>query len=152
MLIREALVVQNVQFLDVLNRMIPAPQFEQLCEEYAPRARSAPKLTAPQLISGLIYHQLQEGGTLAASSGRLHGIRMSDSAHTQRRQLLPVELFKQMLRAALCPLADSKLHPQSFFRRARSCPRVLRQPVSSWPCKTDQPSRTGSVQIKVLPL
>jgi hypothetical protein len=34
-------------------------------------------------------------------------------------------------------------------RRARSCPRVLRQPVSSWPRKTDQLSHTGSVQIKV---
>jgi hypothetical protein len=111
--------VQNVQFLDVLNRMIPAPQFEQLCEQYAPRARSAPKLTAPQLVSGLIYHQLQEGGTLAASSGRLHGIRMSDSAHAQRRQLLPVKLFEQMMRAALCPLADPQVHPQSFFHGYR---------------------------------
>ena len=34
-------------------------------------------------------------------------------------------------------------------RRARSCPRVLRQPVSSWPRKTDQPSHSGSVQIKL---
>jgi hypothetical protein len=37
-------------------------------------------------------------------------------------------------------------------RRARSCPRVLRQPVSSWPWKTDQPSYTGSVQIKLVPV
>ncbi len=34
-------------------------------------------------------------------------------------------------------------------RRARSCPRVLRQPVSSWPRKTDQPSHNGAVQIKL---
>jgi hypothetical protein len=34
-------------------------------------------------------------------------------------------------------------------RRARSCPRVLRQPVSSWPRKTDQPSHSGKVRIKI---
>ena len=35
-------------------------------------------------------------------------------------------------------------------RRARSCPRVLRQPVKSWPRKTNQRSRTGQVEIKVV--
>jgi hypothetical protein len=35
-------------------------------------------------------------------------------------------------------------------RRERSCPRVLRQPVSSWPRKTTQRSHTGGVQIKVV--
>jgi hypothetical protein len=34
-------------------------------------------------------------------------------------------------------------------RRARSCPRVLRQPVSSWPRKTSQRSHTGAIRIKV---
>lgn len=99
--------------------MIPAHQLEQMCEEYAPRPRSAPKLAATQLISGLIYHQLQDGGTLATHSGRLHGIRMSDSAHAQRRQLLPVELFEQIMSAALSPLADPSAHPGSFFHEYR---------------------------------
>ena len=35
-------------------------------------------------------------------------------------------------------------------RRERSCPRVLRQPVKSWPRKTNQRSRTGQVEIKVV--
>jgi hypothetical protein len=111
--------VQSVQFLDVLDRLIPASVLEQMCEEYGPRARSAPKLPAAKLISGLIYHQLQEGGTLATSSGRLHGIQMSDSAHAQRRQLLPVELFEQILSTALSPLADPSAHPECFFHGYR---------------------------------
>lgn len=53
--------MKSVQFLDVFNRMIPARQFEQMCEAYAPRPRTPPKLAATQVISGLIYHQLQEG-------------------------------------------------------------------------------------------
>jgi hypothetical protein len=111
--------VQSVQFLDVLDRLIPASVLEQMCEEYGPRARSAPKLPAAKLISGLIYHQLQEGGTLATNSGRLHGIQMSDSAHAQRRQLLPVELFEQILSTALSPLADPSAHPECFFHGYR---------------------------------
>jgi hypothetical protein len=35
-------------------------------------------------------------------------------------------------------------------RRERSCPRVLPQPVRSWPRKTNQRSRTGQVEIKVV--
>ena len=111
--------MQSVQFLDVLDRLIPASVLEQMCEEYGPRARSAPKLPAAKLISGLIYHQLQEGGTLATNSGRLHGIQMSDSAHAQRRQLLPVELFEQILSTALSPLADPSAHPECFFHGYR---------------------------------
>ncbi len=35
-------------------------------------------------------------------------------------------------------------------RRDRSCPRVLRQPVSPWPRKTDQPSHSGEIDITVM--
>ena len=111
--------MHSVQFLDVLDRLIPASVLEQMCEEYGPRARSAPKLPAAKLISGLIYHRLQEGGTLATNSGKLHGIQMSDSAHAQRRQLLPVELFEQILSTALSPLADPSAHPECFFHGYR---------------------------------
>ena len=111
--------MQSVQFLDVLSRLIPASVLDQMCAEFGPRARSAPKLPAAKLISGLIYHQLQEGGTLAKNSGKLHGIHMSDSAHAQRRQLLPMELFEQILSTALSPLADPSAHPQCFFHGYR---------------------------------
>jgi hypothetical protein len=111
--------VQSVQFLDVLNRLIPDSVLDQRCEEFGPRARSAPKLPAAKLISGLIYPQLQEGGTLAQNSGRLHGIQRSDSAHAQRRQLLPLELFEQILSTALSPLADPSIHAECFFHSYR---------------------------------
>jgi hypothetical protein len=111
--------MQSVQFLDVLNRMIPAERFEQLCTQWEPRTRTERKLSTPQLISGLVYHQLQDAGTLARNSAHLHGIYMSDSAHSQRRQQLPVELFEQIARDALAPLADPALHADSFFNGYR---------------------------------
>lgn len=104
-----------MQFLDVLSRMICANDFTQMCEEYAPRPRSAPVMSAAQVVSGFIYHQLQASGTLAKNSKRLHGISMSDSAHSQRRQNLPVALFEQLMGVALQPLADESLHPECFY-------------------------------------
>lgn len=37
-------------------------------------------------------------------------------------------------------------------RRPRSCPRAVRQPVSSWPRKLDQPSFVAPISIKITPL
>lgn len=111
--------MQSVQFLEVLNRMIPANDFKQLCEEYAPQPRSTPLMSAEQVVSGFIYHQLQENGTVAKNCQKLHGIFMSDSAHSQRRQNLPVDLFEQMLSLALQPLAQESLHPDSFYEGYR---------------------------------
>ena len=52
--------MQSMQFLDVLKRMIPANALTQLCEEYAPRPRSAPLMSAEQVVSGFIYHVRRE--------------------------------------------------------------------------------------------
>jgi len=107
--------MQSADFLDVLDRIIPANDFEQLCKEYAPRPRSEPLMSASQVVSGFIYHQLQESGTVAKNSQKLHGISMSDSAHSQRRQNLPVDLFDQLMSVGLRPLADESLHPECFY-------------------------------------
>ena len=95
--------------------MIPGKQLAALCAKHAPVPRRAAKLAAAQLITGLVYHQLQEGGTLGAHVAELHGVRMSESAHAQRRQGLPVELFEQVMAAALQPLADPQRQPECFF-------------------------------------
>jgi len=93
--------MRSAQFLSVMEQMIPEGQLRNLCEYFAPRPRTARKLSTEQLVTGLVFHQLQPGGTLADHSGRLHGIRMSDSAYAQRRQHLPVELFEQIMTARL---------------------------------------------------
>ena len=109
----------SAEFLSVMSRMIPDGQLRALCEYYAPRPRSARKLSSEQLISGLVFHQLQAGGTLADHGAQLHGIRMSDSAYAQRRQHLPVELFEQIMEQALQPLADPMHQPECFFEGYR---------------------------------
>jgi hypothetical protein len=95
--------------------MIDDKELEQLCGELAPVPQTPPKLRASQLVTGLVFHQLHEGGTLAAHAAQLHGVKMSDSAHTQRREALPVELFEAITASALKPLADASRHKDCFF-------------------------------------
>ncbi len=102
-------------FIQVMEKMIPAGQLAAHCEAHAPVPRTPPKLTAAQLVTGLVYHQLQPAGTLAAHTAELHGVEMSDPAHTQRRQGLPFELFEVVMQSALRPLADPQRQPECFF-------------------------------------
>jgi hypothetical protein len=60
-----------VQFLDVLDRLIPASVLEQMCEEYGPRARGAPKLPAAKLLARVrdniqieVLERLSDGSAL----------------------------------------------------------------------------------------
>lgn len=112
---RTKLTLPGTDFLGVLEQMIPAAQLQGCCDVHAPVPRTAPKLSAPQLVSGLIYHQLQPAGTLAEHVAQLHGVAMSDSAHTQRRQGWAPALFAQVMRTALRPLADPQHQPECFF-------------------------------------
>lgn len=108
--------VTTTAFLDVFATMVAAEKLEALCEAYAPVPRRAAKLGAAQLLSGLVYHQLLPVGSLAGHAEQLHGVHMSDSAHAQRRRVLPQELFDELLGAALRPLADPQVHPEAFYR------------------------------------
>ena len=111
--------MQETEFLRVMEHMIPGWQLSTICAAHAPRARTARKLPTEKLISGLIFHQLQPEGTLAGHCARLHGVRVSDSAVTQQREHLGVEVFERVMECALEPLADRERQPQSFFEGYR---------------------------------
>ena len=104
------------QFTSVFTELIAPEKLAALCVQHAPLARTKPKLTTTQLVSGLIYHQLQPAGSLGQHTAQLHGTTMSESAHAQRRQGWPPDLFTEIMAAALRPLADPGRHPQAFFR------------------------------------
>jgi hypothetical protein len=59
--------------------------------------------------------------------------------------LLPVESIPSLLRRILQRLAQEPSPP----RRARSCPRALRQPVSKWPRLLKNSGSTGAFQFKI---
>lgn len=106
-------------FENVFEIMIQSDVLRALCETHGPVPRTPPKLTAAQVVSGLIYHQLQPSGTLAKNALALHQIGMSDAAFSQRRQGLPQELFNEIAATALGPLADPQKHPEAFYKGLR---------------------------------
>ena len=63
------------------------------------------------------------------------GRRGLDAAH---RRAICEDFFQSVRMLAVLP-----------ERRARSCPRAVRQPVSSWPRKIDQPAYTGPVAVRI---
>lgn len=111
--------MQGAQFSATMRQMISGEALRERCVRHAPVARSGQKLTTPELVQALIFHQLQPRGTLAAHGRELHGVAMSDAAYAQRRARLPVELFESIMDAALAPLAEREAHPESFFEGYR---------------------------------
>ena len=103
-------------FLEVWGEMVSPKRVSGLCTIYAPVPRKPPKMTVPQLLSAHIYHVLQEGGTLASSGKRLHGIDMSDQAYAERRESLPIRLFDELMFYGLKPLADPRRHKECFYK------------------------------------
>lgn len=86
---------------------------------YAPRTRKARLLHAYDLVMALVFHFLQPHGTFSAHVKQLTDMDISDAALAQRRSRLPWELFEQILRKMLRPLADPQLHPYAFYRGLR---------------------------------
>ena len=77
--------VAKGEFGAVLKRMIPDERLAAVCARHAPLPRTPPKLSAVQVVESLVYHQLQPAGPLGQHAAELHGVQMSESAHSQRR-------------------------------------------------------------------
>jgi Transposase DDE domain len=106
-------------FSSVFGEMITPEQLDKVCQSHAPQTRTTPKLTAAQVVTGLVYHQLHPSGSLAKNARSLHETGMSDSAFSQRRQGLPLCLFEQIAATALRPMADPVAHPEAFYQGLR---------------------------------
>jgi hypothetical protein len=78
--------------------------------------RRPPKLSAHELIMGLVFHCLQGCGTLAENLRMLTGKRVAQSSLSERRQNMPWDIFITVMKAALRPKADEKKHPQAFYK------------------------------------
>ena len=68
---------------------------------------------------GLVFHCLQDCGTLAENIRILFRIQMAESSLSERRQTLSWQVFASMMQAALRPKATPKKHPQAFYQKWR---------------------------------
>jgi hypothetical protein len=75
-------------------------------------------LTRGQLLVAVMFHcTVGWAGSLAEHLFCLLGIQMAESSLSERRQALPFEVFKELLRRMLRPIAGA--NPQGFFGRWR---------------------------------
>lgn len=80
--------------------------------------RPASVLSRGQLLAALLFHySVTWAGSFAEHLFWLLGIRMAESTLSGRRQVLPFEVFEELLRRLLRPLAAD--NPQAFYRQWR---------------------------------
>jgi hypothetical protein len=107
------------QFQKQFRSRLSPRKFATILHALGPRLRQAKLLPAYQLIMGLVFHFLQPCGRLAAHMKRLSGIELSDAALAQRRARLPWQIFEEILRLVLRPLAEPKNQPGAFYHGLR---------------------------------
>jgi hypothetical protein len=104
---------------DWLDTMIDSVALEKICELFEPTHGAPPNLSLPNLIRLGVYHESALSGTRSAHAADLTGLKISDSAISQRVQGLDPALFQNVLDALLRPIADPRLHPQAFYKGRR---------------------------------
>jgi hypothetical protein len=81
-----------------------------------PRRRGRkPRVPVSQLASALTYHVLHGAGTLAEHFFELFQEPLANSSWSDRRTRLPWEIFADLMRRALRPVATRRQQPEAFW-------------------------------------
>lgn len=75
-----------------------------------------PRVSIDQLLQTLTFHVTQGAGTLAEHFFELFDQPLADSSWSDRRSRLPWEIFADLMRRALHPVATRRRHPGAFWR------------------------------------
>jgi Transposase DDE domain len=98
-------------FLDAWNQLVGDDGVPAL-----PRRRGRkPRVPVSQLLPALTFHVMNGAGTLSEHFAQLFAADLADSSWSDRRVRLPWEIFTDVMRRALRPLA-SRRHPEAFWR------------------------------------
>lgn len=75
-----------------------------------------PRVPLNQVLPALVYHVMNAAGTLAEHFGQLFEDSLADSSLSERRTRLPWEVFGELLRLGLRPLAQAATQAEAFWR------------------------------------
>jgi hypothetical protein len=98
-------------FLDAWANMVPnwTPQL--------PRRRGRkPRVPLDQILQALTFHVTEGAGTLAEHFFELFQEPLADSSWSDRRRRLPWDVFADLMRRALRPIATRRRQPDAFWR------------------------------------
>ena len=98
-------------FLDAWNELVP----NWMPAPLARRGRK-PRVSLDQILQGLTFHVAQGAGTLAEHFWELFEEPLTDSSWGDRRRRLPWEVFADLMRRALRPIATRRRTPEAFWR------------------------------------
>jgi hypothetical protein len=75
-----------------------------------------PRVPLAQVLPALVFHCMNAAGTLAEHFAQLFEDTLAESSLSERRTRLPWEVFSELMRLGLRPLAKKADHPESFWR------------------------------------
>jgi len=75
-----------------------------------------PRVPLAQVLPALVFHFMNTAGTLAGHFAQLFEDSLADSSLSERRRRLPWEVFTELMRLGLRPLAQAAAHPEAFWR------------------------------------
>jgi len=105
-------------FLSLLLQRIGWEELNRLNQRKHGAGRPARVLSRGELLVGLVFHcTVSWAGSFGEHLFCLLGIQMAESSLSERRQALPFEVFTELLRRVLRPIAGAD--PQGFFGRWR---------------------------------
>ena len=102
-------------FQNNFDRLVCPKRLDEIIRDFGPEKRRPPQLPLNQLIASLVFHVLQDAGTLALNVKQLTAQRISDSALSQRRDNIPWTVFEKIMEGALSAKADRAKHPSAFY-------------------------------------
>lgn len=75
-----------------------------------------PRVPLGRVLPALIFHVMNAAGTLAEHFAQLFDDPLADSSLSERRTRLPWEVFSELMRLGLRPLAQAATQPEAFWR------------------------------------
>lgn len=75
-----------------------------------------PRVPLVHLLSALTFHVMNQAGTLGEHFALLFADPLNESGCTNRRVRLPWELFAELMRRLLRPLANARRHKEAYWR------------------------------------
>ena len=75
-----------------------------------------PRVPLANLFGALIFHVLNPAGTLGEHFAMLFGDSLHESGCANRRARLPWEVFAELMRRVLRPLAKARRHKEAYWR------------------------------------
>ena len=75
-----------------------------------------PRVPLAQVLPALVFHFMNAAGTLAEHFAQLFEDSLAESSLSERRTRLPWEVFTELMRLGLRPLAQVATHPGAFWR------------------------------------